>query len=96
MSSFNFSCTKYNMSNACKLDIDKKQQKKRHRSVKNGIIEIDDIDEGPGINFYNWIRITKLKLAVKIYQSLSRKHNIIKHMCIHNLHFKCPRRENQN
>ena len=42
-----------------------KKQKRRRRMVKNEIVTIDDIDEEPGVNFINWIRITKEKLLVK-------------------------------
>lgn len=47
-----------------------KKQKRRRRMVKNEIVKIDDIDEEPGLNFSNWIRITKQKLLVCDYYNI--------------------------
>eukprot|EP01084_Bolivina_argentea_P074614 135334_1 len=50
---------------------------KRRRRIKNEIIKIDDIDEEPGNNFSNWIRITKNKLTERESKLMSLRVNIL-------------------
>eukprot|EP01083_Nonionella_stella_P316588 1148668_1 len=35
---------------------------RKQRTIKNSIVKIDDVDFDPGVNFANWIQITKCKL----------------------------------
>eukprot|EP01084_Bolivina_argentea_P074615 135336_1 len=68
-------CNAY-INNEYKIEMEEKQPKKRRR-VKNEIIKIDDIDEEPGNNFANWIKITKVKLLERESNLMSRRANII-------------------
>ena len=55
----------------------KKRKYQRVRTVNNGYIDIDSIKDAPGINYVEWIKITKDKLKEREIHLLSIKMNEI-------------------
>ena len=52
--------------------------KRRPRSLKHGLVDLDDVDCVPGPLFINWINITKTKLMEREKQLLIRRIDTIK------------------
>ena len=50
-----------------------RNKNRKHRTINNGHINIDNIDTSPGINYIEWIRIAKDKLKQREIQLLSVK-----------------------
>ena len=43
------------------------QKPRKQRQVKNGLIDIDSVHSEPGVNYSQWIDISKQKIKVQHY-----------------------------
>lgn len=48
----------------------KRKKKRKHRVVKNSLVNLDDVTVAPGPNYHNWTPIVKTKIKVELPMEL--------------------------
>ena len=54
-------------SEAILIDVDEMTKNRTIRTIKNGLVAVDDVQCEPGDEYSNWIALAKIKLMVSAY-----------------------------